>query len=460
MKTNLNPKETICRDLWAYPVIELVRPRIRTCCKRQGTVVTQNQLDTLGTDIFLNLPETQKERLDMLTGEQVAGCDVCWRLENQGLKSFRSDDLDFQFHFNNDRGEPVHWTKFRPFDQLIEEKETLLQSNVPNKIDLSLGTYCDLKCIYCNQDYSTQWEAEDKKFGKIKSSNPTEVFFTAEPSINSQLLEGYYEKFLEWFDTVYEHLERIALMGGEPTFSPLFVPLIDHLIEKLKMKSHPNCTVSIVTNLNWKKNTIDKILLMRSELPNVKIVLEVSMESVGERAEYIRNGIVWDRFLNNLNTVASIDGIELVLVPSINALCISSLLDYLKIIQNIEKKTGKNFRIIANRVVKPLWLGMSILNSEHSHYIKNIIEWLDINYTSNSLEPKQWLYNTLKDIVKEIDAPTDTHVLGYFSKWIKEMDKRRNLNFEHTFPEFSDLVTDGNTYSKETYDKEMLITWK
>ena len=458
MKKNLDPKDTICRDLWAYPVIELVRPRIRTCCKRQGTVVTQDQLDTLGTDIFLNLPETQKERSSMLAGEQIAGCDVCWRLENQGLKSFRSNELDFQFHFNNDQGEPVHWTKFRPFERLFEEKETLLQSNMPNKIDLSLGTYCDLKCIYCNQDYSTQWEAEDKKYGNyidgVSSFSPKLI------SINNQTIDGYYEKFVEWFDSVYEYLERIALMGGEPTFSPLFVPLIDHLIEKLKIKSHPNCTVSIVTNLNWKKDTIDKILLMKSELPNVKIVLEVSMESVGNRAEYIRNGVVWDRFLNNLNTVASIDGIELVLVPSINALCISSLLDYLKIIQTIEKKTGKNFRIIANRVVKPLWLGMSILNSEHAYYITNIIEWLDRNYIDNSMEPKQWLYSALKDIVKEIDTTTDTHVLGYFSKWIKEMDKRRNLNFEHTFPEFASLVSDGEKYSKETYDKQMVITWK
>jgi organic radical activating enzyme len=454
----IDPKNTICRDLWGYPVIELVRPKIRTCCKRQGTVISQNQLDELGTDVFLNLPSTQQERLDMMSGKQIKGCDVCWSLENKGLKSFRSNELDFQFHFNNDVGEPIHWSKFRPFEKLIEDKETLITSNMPNKIDLSLGTFCDQKCIYCNSDYSTQWETEDKAFGKYLNS-PTEFIRRDSISINSQTIDGYYEKFVEWFDTVYQHLERIALMGGEPTFSPLFIPLIDHLISRLKIKSHPNCTISIVTNLNWKKNVLEKILYLKSEIPNIKIVLEISMESVGEKAEYIRTGVSWSRFLDNLNIVAAIDGIEIVLLPSMNALCVSSILDYLKVIKQIEDRVDKKFKMIGNRIVKPMWLGMGILGKEHSHYIKNAIEWIDNNYAQDA-ETKAWLRNVLLDIVNEIELPRNDLLLGFFSQWIKEMDKRRNLNFEKVFPELANLILEGSNYAKKTYDIEMVASWK
>lgn len=455
LKKILDPKDTICRDLWAYPVIELTRPRIRTCCKRQGKVITPNELETLRTDVFLNLPETLEERLQMMSGVQIEKCSTCWKLENDGLQSFRLGHLDFQFQFNNDNGSPVHYTRFKPFEKIIEEKDNYLRSNMPNKLDISLGTYCDQKCVYCNEDYSTQWETENKKFGKITSG----INSYKKIPINDQTINGYYETFLDWFDSIYEHLERISLFGGEPTSSPLFESLSNNLIQKLKIKNHPNCEISIVTNLNWKKPILNQIIKIKNELPNIPLVLEVSMESTGKKAEYIRDGVNWERFCDNFNKISSIQGIEIRPIITINALCISSLLNYLKYLKKVEAACNKDFKIIANRLVKPMWLSMRILDSRHHFYLEEIINWLEDNYIDINNSNKKEFYITIKNILKELNLPRDDRLLGYFVFWINTIDSRRNQNFSVTFPEFKSLVDEGNKFILPNYNYEEWEKW-
>jgi hypothetical protein len=455
-----DPKNTICRDLWAYPVIDLTRPRVRTCCKRHGEIIDNTTLKKLGTDVFLNLPEVVKERKQMMQGIQVEGCKACWDLENQGLKSFRSDEMDWQYHFNNDKGPPVHYSKFRPYEELIKDtSDSMLKSNMPNKLDIILGTYCDQKCIYCCSDFSTQWESEDKKYGRIWG-DPTDphLNFKNIISINNQTIDGWNEEFLKWFDSVYEHLERIALLGGEPTYSPLFNPVSDHIIQKLQTNAHPNCNLVIVTNLNWKQDVLDQIIKIRTVMPeSVKLTIEVSMESLESRAEYIRSGVDWNRFKSNLEKISQIDNIEIVLITTINALCITSLKNFLIEIQEIEKRYDRNFQIVANRLIFPKWLSLNILDETFIPYLKTAIRWIEENYKDELRMPKQEMLNLLYEISKNLN--NDIHLLGYFCKWITEMDRRRSTDFVKIFPEYKTLFEKGKIYSKPVYTVEDMKQW-
>ena len=380
LKKNLTPEETICRDLWAYPVIDLGRPRVRTCCKRLGDFVTEGQIKTLGTEIFLNIPKTQSERKEMIQGTQVEGCRVCWDQENNGQRSFRLGWKDWQYHFNNNNGDPVPSDNFRPFKELVKTPDDFIKSNKPNKLDIIMGTFCDQKCVYCCSDFSTQWESEDAKFGALWNDPRNPKIQKNTIPINNQTIDSWYELFLSWFDSIHEHLERIALLGGEPTFSPYFKPLSEHIIKKLNERHHPNCTLSIVTNMNWKKDVLDHLLKIREELPNeVKMVIEVSMESIGEKAEYIRKGVDWNRFIQNLNLIVQNPNLEITLVPTVNSLCVTSFIDYLKKIKEIENFYNVEFKIIANSVVFPKWLSISALDSRFIPYIDECIRWLKSN---------------------------------------------------------------------------------
>ena len=444
---NHDPKDIICRDLWAYPVIDLTRPRVRTCCKRPGKLIQEHELKQFGKNVFLNLSNIKDDRLQMLNGERPSECKACWDLEDRGLQSFRLGQLDFQYHFNNINGNPVSHENFKSVDQLIQLKDQILYSDKPNKLDLTLGTYCDQKCVYCSGDYSTQWETEDRKYGLIYG-DPLVPKTVNYPSINGQIMDGWYETFLEWFDTVYMHLERIALLGGEPTFSPMFIPLSTHIVNKLKTNSHPNCTVSIVTNLNWKKNILDHIINIRKNLPDsVKLVLEVSMESFGSKAEYIRHGIVWDRFVTNLKSVAALDNVDIKLITTINALCVTSIKQYFEMIQSIEQTYNKSFQVIVNRLVFPKWLSVDILDNEFKYYIEDFIQWLE----SNDDETKQQLLITMRQLLSELLIPKDPNLIGYFIKWISVIDQRRNIDFKSIFPEFNCIFEKYHDYSQQTF---------
>lgn len=455
----LDPKDTICRELWAYPVVDLAKPRVRQCCKRAQGWLKKGEVQEFGIDAFLNQPDVMHQRDLMMQGYQIEECKACWDLENNDQKSFRLGPMDFQFQFNNDKGNPVHFTKFRPFEQLIEEKDTLLRSEMPNKLDITLGNHCDLKCIYCSHTYSSQWENEINKFGLILTDPDFPV------RLQEVAYEGYkddldlwYNNFVEWFNSIAMHLERIAILGGEPTTSPQFIPLSSVISKALTRDSHPNATVCIVTNLNWKPQVLDRIIEFRKELPShVKFKIEISMESFGNQAEYIRNGVKWDRFTHNFEAISKIENIELVPITTLNALCIPSLKKYLEFVKKIEEKTNKHFFIIANRLVYPKWLSTNILNQEHEFYLDETIKWLRNNY--KSLESKEELVTRLEEIRQDLYKPKDLNLLGYFSKWIKEMDRRRNTNFSETFPELASLFDEGSKHTKPRYFQEDMKEW-
>jgi hypothetical protein len=406
-----------------------------------------------------------------MQGTQVEGCRACWDIENTGKKSFRKGEPDFVYHFNNNKGAPVPHSEYRNFENLIDDtSDDMLKSTMPHNLDIMLGTYCDQKCVYCCADFSTQWEAEESKFGNLLRTDPRKNKFsklnydfdlaTPYPNvipINDRTLDNWYTTFLEWFDDIYEHLERIALLGGEPTYTPLFKPVTEHLITRLNEKHHPNCTLTIVSNMNWKKDVLDQIINLRKRLPKtVKVIIEVSMESVGAKAEYIRKGVNWDRFLFNLKEASK--HVEIKLIPTINALCITSMLDYFKAVHEIEKENNVEFSVAVNRVIFPKWISVSILDSTFSRYVRECISWLELTYGDDNGNKKKLIF-MLKEIDNMLNTEIDRQLLGYAVVWFNEIDIRRKQNILTTFPEYATLFEIGKQFIEPEYTPEHVKKW-
>ena len=56
-----------------------------------------------------------------------------------------------------------------------------------NQLELYFNNTCDLKCVYCNETFSSQWEIENGKFD-IK------------PSEKKVAPEGFQDLFYEWLE--------------------------------------------------------------------------------------------------------------------------------------------------------------------------------------------------------------------------------------------------------------------
>ena len=91
-------------------------------------------------------------------------------------------------------------------------------------------------------------------------------------------------------------LFEIRITGGEPTQSPNFWKFIDIL------KQHPakDMRLCVNTNLGFNKETLKKLIEMSFDLDIKEMDLYTSNESFGKHAEYLRDGLNYEEWRNNL----------------------------------------------------------------------------------------------------------------------------------------------------------------
>jgi sulfatase maturation enzyme AslB (radical SAM superfamily) len=400
----ISNSQTLCTQLWNHAIVDLAKKKIRACCKTPSIQLSTEIINSYGTNVFLNLQDLKNDRELMLNGGKPERCSTCWVLEEQGNFSFRST--------------PDKWHQY--FDQLGYTDYRV--SNHPNNLDIQLDNYCDLKCIYCNEEFSSQWQSEKEKFGELKNYIP----------IHKDSPE-FTELFFKWFDSIKVSLERIAFLGGEPLISPRFYEYLDRILSSYHDEFPDKLEINIITNLNTKENYFNRFIKMIETYKNkIKFNINISMESYGTHAELIRHGLNFDRFKNNLEKLASIEGIILTNITSINLLCFPTLHKHLKLIIDLEEKYGIHFDIHGNLVTWPNHLQINLMDKDLGEcYIQQAIAILKnknhddyIKFLNTMIE--KFNFNQLKG--------SSSH-----TKLILELDKlgaRRNVNYKEIFNEY------------------------
>lgn len=444
----VSPLDTICDLKWNYPIFNMDRGEFRSCCRTPSNKVTEAELKEHGINAFLNSPKMLQSRLDLIQGVKTQDCRTCWNIEDSGMTSPRQSGEQFWEHmrvrkqisdtaeYSDDRLETILGT-------VKNINDDRLQSNYPYMLEISLGNTCDMKCMYCNHHYSTQWATEEIKLGRISQEQYDREFPKAPDIFN--------EKFWEWFNEVgVKYCSRIGIIGGEPLIMPEFYTFVDKLLAS-KQAIAPEKKVSfwIVTNMNTPKNYLDKFLTYLPKLSEVfDVEILVSMESVGEKAEYIRNGIKWDRFTSNIDKVLSHKELKFGFgfMPALNALSISSLKDFVMFAENLYHKHGRPVAIKQSVVTFPSHQSPSILTPDFAKYIDECVEYMDTKKDIMPLVPDpygQWIafMDFIRTLAESIRTNTmdRNHQRQTFWMWFDDFDARRNIKFTETFPEYTEF---------------------
>lgn len=445
----IDPLETICDLKWNYPIFNMSRGEFRSCCRTPSRRVSEDDIKRLGPDAFLNSESMIRSRLDLVTGKRHEDCISCWNLEDSGMKSPRHTPEQFWHHLQ--RRKYINANLTYSNDNLIAELKKInsednpaLKSNHPYMLEISLGNTCDMKCMYCSHHYSTQWATEKIKVGEITQEQYDNEF----PKAPAQ----FDETFWEWFDGVKLHLGRIGIIGGEPLIMPEFYTFVDKLIDRVdKINSYRKEKISfwIVTNLNTPPNYLEKLfnyLPKLTEIFNVEIL--VSMESVGKKSEYIRNGVSWERFESNINKLLSKKELnfDFGFILSINALCIPNLKDFIKFTENIYTTHGKAVALKHNIISFPDWQSPFILTPDFANYIDDTVNYMKTKTDQMPIVKDyygRWdqYIIFLENLAQSIrDHKEDkTKLRKKFVEWFNVYDTRRKLNLLETFPEFSEF---------------------
>lgn len=445
-----DPLNTVCDLKWNYPIFNMDRGEFRSCCRTPPNTVTEEDLQTNGISAFSNSPREKQSRLNLINGVRDNDCRSCWNLEDKGVKSPRHTPERFHWFMKQQKvipkNEEYNEDVLKEYISSIKELDhPALSSNTPYMLEISLGNTCDLKCMYCSHHYSTQWATERIKYGEITQEQYDREFPKAAPSFEP--------KFWEWFNKVGRfHLHRLGIIGGEPLIMPEFYEFVDKLIdsvEPIKDLRKEKMTFWIVTNLNTPPNYLEKLfnfLPKLTEVFNVEIL--VSMESVGKKAEYIRNGVNWNKFVGNLDNLLSRTDLkfDFGFIMSLNALNITSIQDFVKFTEDLYAKYQRPVALKQNIISFPSHQSPMILTPDFADYLDSAVAYMKTNVDKMPIVSDYYgrydqyiIYlENLSSSIRNNNGNYETDRKTFFS-WFNTYDERRKLNFLEVFPEYANF---------------------
>jgi hypothetical protein len=248
----------------------------------------------------------------------------------------------------------------------------------------------------------------------------------------------YVEAFFAWWETdLHRTLQELRITGGEPLMSPHTWRLI-HWFKTNAGRS----TTRLAINSNLGPNVDVERLLDATE--NMSIDLYTSCESVGAQAEYIRSGLDYAQWQHNVETLlesGQFRGIHV--MNTINALCLTTLVEFLEYIVALKKTHGRDAISFTLNILRfPSFQSATVLGDDLRGVYKSQLADFVVRHRGSSLLHEHEVNHCLRlidylDVVKTPhDGAADVAVLRKdFRSFYTQYDQRRGLDFESTFPE-------------------------
>ena len=273
-------------------------------------------------------------------------CSACEKVESDGAESRRLSSL----RWLNDNG---------IFDDSIDLV----------RMDYWCGNVCNLRCATCGPHNSTAWQ---KELGVDKDARNTVVNHS-------------------WRDCDLSKLQWIHFNGGEPLLDDHHIDLISSHpnLSKLKLNYNTNATVKPRPEL------ID--IWSRCEL----VVLDLSLDGIGDRFEYLRFPANWETVIKNLFWMR--DNLPVNVMFEVNAT-------------------------------------ISVLNQ---HYQDEVKTWIQDNFATNRVtDPVRYRSQPANGILS-IDADITRATV-----YLDSLDAKRNTDWRSVFPAFADQAASASTHSR------------
>ena len=337
-------------------------------------------------------------RQNMLSGKRCKECTSCYQSEDAGVNSFRqsvntdyAEFLDFANETNSDGSLDTMKLKY---------------------LDIRWSNICNFKCRSCSSTYSSSWATEDNKQGQNKT-----VFIFAGGSNNDLL----YEQIKPYISEVKE----IYFAGGEPLLMDKHYDILKHLIDT----NNTGIKIRYNTNLSSLSFKNTSVIELWQKFSNVQ--LNVSLDSWGDRAEYIREGTNWNTLEENIKLVRkACPHIQLGIASVISIFNVHTLpefIDYMIDNQLVDSKTSASFYCLLNP----------------NFYSFNVFDTQTIDTIINKLPSRQYnghIKSQIENVIKHLKLSTvNVGLQKQFKNNTDHYDVIRNKKFVDTFPELKDF---------------------
>ena len=230
----------------------------------------------------------------------------------------------------------------------------------------------------------------------------------------------------------------------------------------LDTNSKSKTIIEIITNLNSTPQTFQKFIAHLIELSKYykKVKLSISIEAFEKKTEYIRDGLSWNRWKENFETLMKLDinNVHIIILTTTNILSISSLHKLIVYVGHQMKTWRTSVDLSQNLVVFPQANSPLLLTADFSKYIDKAIQkiqhyakYADSSTDSQKLYSKSWIeYIHSLELIK---VSIQSHVLIESEKklireFYNQFDLRRGKNIYRVFPEYKNFLKKCGVYQR------------
>jgi hypothetical protein len=200
-----------------------------------------------------------------------------------------------------------------------------------------------------------------------------------------------------------------------------------------------NTRLAINTNLG-KEVDLDRLL---ESTQVIELDIYTSNETITAQAEYIRDGLDWPAWIENIEKIANSGIRGLHIMCTINALCLPGLPAFITTMMMFKKSYGRNFPSMSFNILRfPSFQSAYVLplalRQEYADAIEQVLVQYqdDILMHEHEVNQLSRLISYLRDPVTGPDLP---RMQNDFKQFYAQYDQRRGKNFIKTFPELKEF---------------------
>lgn len=485
---------TMCMAKWLQVSLHLPQGLTQSCYHPPTHPVPLSELEVTPRALH-NTHEKVKQRKMMWEGKRPEGCSYCWNIEDAPNGPHLSDR-----HYRSSE-----WWVEDAWDEVVEGSWD--ENLNPRYVEVNFNQACNFKCTYCSPHLSTEWETEIQEYGPIKllddqahNDIPSLKKSNLMPLNFAQKDNPYVNAFWDWWPELYKDLKVFRMTGGEPLMDKNTFKVLDYVNQNPKH----DLNLSITSNMCPPQDKLlDKFIKQLKDIEEVRewedkdvinpvtnnnwfiapacqhFSLFVSVDSVGDQAEYIRTGLDYDKMLDNVRRVMQeTHGTEITFINTFNIMSIPRLKAFLRMILDMRIEFGydnqKEIRIKAPSIHNmdhpdfvrkrqqriwfdipylqyPNWMSAqnAYLHPELMAMVDEAIEFMEANRADENYghsyhgfkeyeiakmkRNRAWLSVGDRDIGEE---ELNTRAAQFY-KYFNQIDARRDTDFAMTFPELS-----------------------
>jgi MoaA/NifB/PqqE/SkfB family radical SAM enzyme len=386
-----NDKENFCpwlsNGLYFGPATGIEKLEIQPCCRSFHGGLLLKEIKSSDDDLYklAQRSSSVKEQIDKMKDPNYnyknlseTICERCLSQEKTSGKSMRTTT-----------------------------KTINLESGKIGLLQIAFGNFCNYKCRYCYPRYSTEWNKDAKLLKKDWHENK-EFNHLTDIVMTERQTYDYEKKIIEELKKQdLSNVRDIGIFGGEPFLSRHWEQFVELLNEKANLSK-----IKIQINSNFSIFPKEKIINLLTKFR--KVDLRASIEAKGSLAEYIRSGLVWNTFENNVKKWQEVakhnKSIQLRVHMAHNIYSINKLLEFEEWLFDMNLHNS----YVSAGVFSPEWLDpVKVLNDDQLdqclEILKNI-KYLDLNDTvierlkyRNYQENQPQMLRTFKSYTKTLD---------------------------------------------------------